>query len=306
MAPIVGRVAGARPGDRVVLYARSGTWWVQPMVERPFTDVQADGTFESTTHLGTEYAALLVAPGYRPPPQTDELPKPGAGVLAVATARGVPPPEARPVRTLRFAGYEWRVRATPSDRGGLNNSYDPANGWTDASGALHLRIARAAQGWTCAEVILTRSLGYGTYRFVVRDVSGLPPEVVLGLFTWDDSASEQRFREMDIEISRWGNPANANAQYVLQPYYVPANVRRFVAPPGTLTHTLRWEPGRASFRTTAGARPTAPPVAEHSFTSGVAQPGNETVRMNLYVFGPPRSDLQLPAEVVVESFEFLP
>jgi hypothetical protein len=34
---IGGRVTGARPGQRIVLFARSGVWWVQPLASRPFT-----------------------------------------------------------------------------------------------------------------------------------------------------------------------------------------------------------------------------------------------------------------------------
>ena len=306
MAPVAGRARGARPGQRIVLYARSGPWWVQPLADQPFTEIRADGSFESTTHLGTEYAALLVEAEYRPPERSDELPNPTGGVAAVAVAKGVPPAQPRAVKTLQFSGYEWRVRDVPSERGGWTNRYDPENAWTDADGALHLRIAPGSERWTCAEVILTRSLGYGTYSFVVRDVSRLHPSVVLGLLTWDDGAGDQRFREMDIEASRWGDPGNANMQYALQPYYVPANVSRFQAPAGTLTHTLRWELGRASFRTRRGAGGAAGLVSEHVFTSGVPLPGNETVRMNLYVFGNPPLTLPLPTEVVVESFEYVP
>jgi hypothetical protein len=308
MAPIAGRATGTRPGQRIVLYARSGPWWVQPLADQPFTEIRADASFENTTHLGTEYAALLVEPGYRPPHRSDELPALGGGVVAVARSKGLPPAEPHADRTLLFSGYDWRVRDTPSERGGWTNRYDPGNAWTDAGGALHLRIAEGAEGWTSAEVILTRSLGYGSYSFVVKDVSRLPPAVVLGLFTWDDVAGDQRFREMDIEIGRWGDPTNANAQFVVQPYYVPANVRRFDAPAGPLTHTLRWEVGRASFRTVQGA-PGARPgrvLAEHTFTSGVPVPGNETVRINFYAFGHPPLTLPLPTEVIVQSFEYLP
>ena len=151
---------------------------------------------------------------------------------------------------------------------------------------------------------LTRSLGYGSYRFVVRDVSHLEPAAALSLFTWDDSGPP---REMNIEISRWGEPASKNAQYVIQPYYVPANTVRFMTPPGTLTYRLRWEPGRASFRTDHGsASGKSGLVAEHVFTSGVPSPGNETVHMNLYVFNNKRNPLQHASEVIVEKFEYLP
>ena len=116
--------------------------------------------------------------------------------------------------------------------------------------------------WTSAEVILTRSLGYGTYSFVVRDTSQLEPSAAFGMFTWDDLGVEQNHREIGIEISRWGDAASQNAQYVIQPYYVAANVARFTAPAGRLTHSFRWEPGRVSFKTVAGAGSEARVVAQ--------------------------------------------
>jgi hypothetical protein len=307
-AIIEGRVTGARPGQRIVLFARSGAglWWVQPFANQPFTTIETESRWENSTHLGTEYAALLVAPGYRPPETIDKLPGKGAGVVAVVSAKGEP--SLRPVsRTLHFSGYEWEIRGLPSTRGGTANTYDPANAWTDEDGGLHLRIAQGLGQWTCAEVNLTRSLGYGSYLFDVRDVSQLEPATVLSLFTWDDTSSDPEHREMDMEISRWGDPANKNAQYVIQPYYVPANVVRFTSPSGPLTYSFRWEPGRVSFRTVRKSAQVADvPVSESAFTSGVPMPGGESVHMDLYVYGRGKSSLTRDSEVVIEKFEYLP
>jgi len=88
---ITGRVTGARTEDRVVLFARSGQWYVQPFVDQPYTKIQDGFTWSNSTHLGTEYAALLVRPGYVPPTVTAELPKEGDNVLAVVTVDGTPP-----------------------------------------------------------------------------------------------------------------------------------------------------------------------------------------------------------------------
>jgi hypothetical protein len=85
---IEGRVQGARPGQQVVLFARSGAWYVQPFADQPFTEIQPDSKWRSLTHLGTEYAAFLVEPGYRPPARTDVLPGEGEGVVAVAIETG--------------------------------------------------------------------------------------------------------------------------------------------------------------------------------------------------------------------------
>jgi signal transduction histidine kinase len=87
---IEGRIIAAHSDLQIVLFARSGAWYVQPLADEPFTQIQADSNWRSTTHLGTEYAALLVEPGYQPPPVTDALPGEGGGVIAVARVKGVP------------------------------------------------------------------------------------------------------------------------------------------------------------------------------------------------------------------------
>jgi hypothetical protein len=301
---IEGRVSGARSGQRIVIYARSATWWVQPLASEPFTTIQQNSRWTSATHLGTEYAALLVEPGYRPPANANVLPAEGGAVVAVAVIKGQKFP---PSPAISFSGYEWRVRDAPSDRGG-HNLYDPRNAWTDDKGALHLRIAKAAGKWTCAEVTLTRNLGYGTYSFVARDISRLEPAAVFGMFTWDYAGTDQNHREMDIEISRWGDPASENAQYVVQPFDIARNVFRFTAPPGLITNSFQWEPGRVSFWTIRGSETGSGqrPIAKHVFTSGVPSPGMESVRMNLYAFGYAGSPLQEDSEVVVEKFQYLP
>jgi hypothetical protein len=285
-----------------VLFAKSGVWWVQPEAQQPFTEIRADSSWTNSTHLGTDYAALLVEGDYSPPLSTETLPEPGGAIAARTVVPGDPSARA-PHHTLEFGGYEWIARAAPSDRGGTND-YDPANVWTDDVGRLHLRIAGEAPRWTCAEVRLTRRLGYGTYRFVVGDVSHLEPAVVLSFFTWDGPAADQNHREFNLDISRWGEAGSKNAQYVVQPYYVAANVWPFAAPPGVLTHTLLWEPGRLTARTVRGADGSV--VAQHVFTSGVPSAGNEMLRMNLYVFRRSLMPLQRGTEVVIEKFEYLP
>src|SRR5215471_1205588 len=50
---IEGRVNGARPGQQIVLYAKSGTWWIQPMTFQPYTKIESDSTWKNSTHLGT-------------------------------------------------------------------------------------------------------------------------------------------------------------------------------------------------------------------------------------------------------------
>jgi len=307
LAPITGRVRGAGPGQRMVLFSKNGVWWVQPFRTHPFTNIEEDATWKSSVHLGTEYAALLVGPDYRPPATIEALPQRGPAVFAVATAKGLGTFTPAVRRTLAFSGYDWEIRQTPSDRGGFND-YDSRNAWTDAEQCLHLRLTQREGHWTSAEVQLTRALGYGTYVFVVRDTSHLDPAAALGLLTWDDLGAEQNHRELDIEISRWGDPASHNTQYVVQPHYVAANVFRFTAPPGRVTHSFRWEPGHASFKTMSGDGSTGgtPILAQRDFTSGVPVPGAETVHVNLLYFRASPSPPNRNVEVVVEKFVYLP
>jgi len=304
-----GRVVGARGDDRIVLFAKSsvGVWWVQPLTAEPFTRIESDTTWKNTIHLGVEYAALLVRPGYRPPDTTEALPTPGGDVIAVATVKGIGQFVVPPPKRLSFSGYEWDVRQTPSDRGGAND-YAADNAWTDAKGSLHLSLRQREGQWTSAEVTLNRTLGYGTYVFVVRDTSQLDPAAAIGMLTYDQGSADQNHRELSVEISQWGDPSVSNAQYVVQPYYVAAYVSRFAVPAGTVSHSFRWEPGRAVFRTirNSGAAREKPTIAQHEFTSGVPIPGSERVQIHLYFFRysprPPQRDV----EVVIERFQYFP
>ncbi len=306
MERIAGRTRGIRNGQRIVLFAKSGTWWVQPFSNRPFTPIARDSTWESPTHMGSEYAALLVDAKYSPPKTTDVLPARGNGVIAVATVKGRAPIAASaPLvpKTICFSGYVWEVLRIPSDSAGVMHENRASNAWTDSAGRLHLRIAREGDHWGCAEIILLRSLGYGTYSFHVHGMPRLEPGTVFGMFTWDDPEAGQNHREIDIEISQWGDPAAKNAQFTIQPYYVPANVSRFNSPSGPITHSFRWEPGRVSFQT---AHNWSHVVAEHVFTSGIPSPGSERVHINLYIYGKSRTQQQKGVEVVLEKFEYLP
>jgi hypothetical protein len=304
---IEGRVSGARPGQRLVLYARAGTvWWVQPLDIRPFTLVNADSTWKTSTHLGAQYGAILVDAAYQPALTMKALPAAGGTVAAVASVIAGPPPDSVD-RKLTFSGYQWTVRHIASDRNGAVSYYDPANAWIDTDGSLHLRITRQADHWMCSQVTLTSHLGYGKYLFTVRDTSQLEPAVTLSMLTYDDLAVEHH-REMDIELSRWGDPKNKNGDYVVQPYYFPENKVLFEAPAGRLTHSIQWEAGTATFQTTRtfSRDSKARPVARNVFTTGIPSPGGEAVIVDLCDFKFSKEPLQHEAEVVVEKFRYLP
>ena len=306
---IEGFVTGAQPGQRIVLYVKSGRWYVQPLVTHPFTKLTAQAAgmkWTNATHLGTEYAALLVDQGYHPRPVVDELPKlggpAGSAVVAFASTKGAASP---PSKMVEFSGYSWRLRDAPSSRGGVSNNYSSNNVWVDKHGAMHMNIARAGDDWTCAEASLTRSLGYGTYKVTVRDTSGLPEAAVFSMFTWDYARPEESNGEMDMEFRHWPD-RKENMEYVVPPYYVDRNAIRGFIPPRTVVHSLRWEPGRAAFQSVLASNPSDKPVAEAVFTSSVPIHGIESFRICLYIDRYHQMPLPQGSEVVIEKFEYLP
>src|ERR1700688_1272639 len=307
---IDGRATGARPGQRLVLYAKTdGRWGVCRQSGQPFTNIETDGRWKASVHLGIQYAALLVDPTYNPPEQTESLPIIGndVGALAVVNGEGSAPVLSSP-KILNFSGYEWTTSTGPIFRAGSRQFFDPANVWTDERGALHLRISGSPGKWAGAELKLTRSLGYGTYRFQVRDVSHLEPSALLTLITWDGVGTESTRRELDVELGRWGQLDNTNVNYVVQPYYVPANVVAFRVPPGLYTHSFQWEPGKVTFSTMAGSGNIrgGRVINQHVFTSGVPSPEAESVRIALYVFHQGHIPLENENEVIIDKFEYLP
>jgi hypothetical protein len=306
---ISGRVKNARPNQKIVIYAHAGQWWVQPWPDHPFILIKADSTWSTETHLGYEYAALLVDPDYHPLPEMDVLPTQFGSVALVTIVKGVGPLQLAPTGSLKFSGYDWSVRMIASDKGGTNNLFDAENAWTDTSGALHMQIQKKSDRWSCAEIYLNRSLGYGTYSVTVRDTSHLESAAAFTMYSLDDSAGEQHYREMDVEVHGRGGAANKNnAQYAIQPFYNPGNLFLFATPSGTLTYVLHWEPGHATFKTFRGRTSGAGVqlVSEHEFASGIPGPGKAIIRLIFFVVASDRNPMQKPSEVVVEKFEYLP
>ncbi|MCG3145088.1 MAG: hypothetical protein HONDAALG_02629 [Gammaproteobacteria bacterium] len=86
---ITGVVSGVESERfRVVVYALTDYWYVQPLTDAPFTDISQDGSWSTHSHLGTKYAALLVRPSFNPPKKTSNLPGAVGDVVAVITASG--------------------------------------------------------------------------------------------------------------------------------------------------------------------------------------------------------------------------
>lgn len=303
---IAGTVSGSYPRDaRVVIYSFTNTGYVQPRADAPFTPI-VRSRWTNRIHLGFLYGALLVTKDYQPAATLPALPAVGGGVLAVTSAD--------PHRVIRFSGLDWIVKVSGGPVGPGPNVFSDSssNVAVDPSGRLHLRITQRNSVWQCAEVWSKRSLGYGTYRFQLDSrVGALDPSVVLGLFTWSDDPAFNH-RELDVEFSRWSDPQNENAQYVLQPYDVPGNLHRFQLLPtlAPTTHQFVWHSDQAAFRSVRGRNVDGTDgsnlIQEHTFTQGIPQAGGESAHLNLWLFnGQPPTDGR-PVEVIIRRFQFIP
>jgi len=208
--------------------------------------------------------------------------------------------------TVAFSGYSWAAKASTEPVGPGPNVFSdsPENVWVDSGGQLHLRITHRDGRWRAAEVVLGRSLGYGTYRFTLASPVGrLDPNVVLGLFTWSDDPAYNH-REIDVEVARWGNaPTARNAQYVVQPYDHPGNLVTFVQPDTAPTsHEFTWAPNGVSFRSATAGGST---IAAWKYGGpDVPRAGDERTRINLWLDRgtPPTNGAEV--EVVLSGFSF--
>jgi hypothetical protein len=84
---IEGKVQGIDGSKaKVVVFALGDMWYVQPFVGASDTEIGEGGAWKTDTHGGTQYAALLCKPSYKPPATTGMLPAVGGDVLAIAKA----------------------------------------------------------------------------------------------------------------------------------------------------------------------------------------------------------------------------
>ena len=88
---IAGTVRGVNIKDcKVIVFARTDTWYVQPYIEASDTEIKNSNTWQTDTHLGSEYAALLVNNSYKPPSTTGRLPEVGGPILAIVVVDAKP------------------------------------------------------------------------------------------------------------------------------------------------------------------------------------------------------------------------
>jgi hypothetical protein len=227
-----------------------------------------------------------------------------AAMLLVATVGWFSPAPAGTTNTLFWQGYEWVPRTAPGAPGAPQR-WAAGNVSIDSAGRLHLKVTRDKKGrYTQAELDSAQNgWGYGRYRWQVdTDVSSLPPEYVLGLFTYGrDSAYGHR--EIDIEASGWGSTP------ITWDYTTWANghnpVARTPAPAGPSTQQIDWRPGEITWTSwDADGQLIATSTATGA---DVPTPYDESIGINLWVCGCEDGWKKTPpTEVVLSSFSFIP
>jgi hypothetical protein len=222
-------------------------------------------------------------------------------------------------QTIDFSGYKWDVKSSSEDTTGPGGNYfsnRKRDVWVDADSQLHLKITKRNGKWYCTEVVSQKSFGYGKYIFYLGtwlDSLTIDKNVVLGLFTYDSLTPGPNFREIDIEFSKWAQEVNQNAQFLVQPYQQSENVHRFdVKLNGYYsTHSFDWRSDSIFFQSLHGHY-ASPPNNNYIIETwryggdDNPTPGNEKVRINLWLFRhqPPTDDKDV--EVIIKRFEFIP
>jgi hypothetical protein len=237
-----------------------------------------------------------------------------AGILLICNSCAVYSPAVDFTRMIEFSGEKWLVKNSTEPVGPGPNFFSsgPENVWVDSAGALHLAVRFRNGRWQCAEITSARRFFYGKYTFKVSSpLNQLDPSAVLGLFSWNPISIKHN-REVDIEISRQGDPASINAQYVVQPYHLPDHQHFFEITGNSqfTTHEFIWKRNIIEFKSYYGHDQ---PVSDDQMIAGWSYnqyppkyPGRIQVRINLWLFNgiPPLNGRDF--EIVMEEFQFTP
>ncbi len=239
-----------------------------------------------------------------------------------------------------FSGYQWKYKNAISPVGPGPNRFSGTSdfAWVDATGNLHLKIAKKNNQWTCSEIISTKVFGYGTYVMTcMSDISTFDKNPVFGFFTWDNySFQTQANSEVDIEFSRWGNENDTNLiSYAVQPVIfsnpVPYAERMFKSNVPVkylkqpVTCMFRWTPDSVHWECYEGLNYPGPnKISQWTFTKNnisrqkiegsntsnpivIPAPSDSTnVRFNLWLLNGAAPSNGQEHEVIISSFTYQP
>ena len=294
---------------KVVIYVLTNQWYVQPLVDAPYTNISADGTWTSSTNPWSSIVVLLVNPANYTPAAT-EITNPALDPNVIAST-AYPSGAA----SLMFSGHTWGIKVTGTASG---DQFDPGpNFWSNnssvvnvAADGLHLKISQINGAWQCGEVYLTQSLGYGTYTVQVSShLDQLDRNTVAApLFIYASTS-----QELDNEYSGIGGliPNPNNAQFVVQPYTVEGNLVRYVQPStAQFTSQIEWRSDHVTFTSWNGwasAPAAADVIYQWTYKGSYIPPvGQERVHINLWLLNGNAPVSGIGNEMVINSFSFQP
>jgi hypothetical protein len=293
--------------SKIVIYALTNQWSVQPLVDTPFTDISADGSWTSSTHTWSSIVVLLVNPANYLPAATESTnPALDPGVLAYTVY------PAGPV-SLSFSGYTWGIKVTGNSPG---DQFDPGpNFWSNntsvvnvGSDGLHLKTTQIDGLWQCGEVFLTKSLGYGTYTVQASSRLNYLDQNTVAAPLFIYAAPNQ---ELDNEYSGVGGLVSYpyNAQFVTQPVTVPGNIVRYAQPSLVqFTSQIQWSAAQVTFSAWNGwsSAPAAGSIISQWIYQGSSIPpaGQERVHINLWLLNGKAPVNGFGDEVIINSFTF--
>ena len=264
-----------------------------------------------------------------------------SALLLAGCEQSDPPTDVRIGDELTFSGYEWEIKHSEAPVGpGPNPFSNRADDvFIDPQGRLHLKIVEHDGIWYSTEVVSKMHMGYGTYRWTVTgDLTNIPSNIVLGLFTWDNETFfTDGNSEVDIEFAYWGDDSTKTSSllYSVQPvffsqffpertYHPDLDGDLFV---GTTTHEFTWTPDLITWKSHKGpADNMGEQIASWSFDKlnkarrkleggnrsdpiVIPSPGENTnARMNFWIASHVETfpvDNQ-EHEVIIDSFSFEP
>jgi len=221
-------------------------------------------------------------------------------------------------KILKFSGYDWLVRPDETDMPGPDkpNNWRSNNVWVDEDGLLHLKITQENGKWYCAEIHTTKNLGFGKYQFhVIGRIDLFDPNIVLGLFNFEEGVPGNGKNEIDIEIARWGKPGKPNGHFTVWPSV--GGLERtehdfsFSLNGTYTTHRFVWTSEKVDFQSLHDHTNNDEfQIAAWSYQRDVSskkipqQPLRVHINLWLYDGKPPIDKKEV--EVIIKSFQFTP
>lgn len=208
-------------------------------------------------------------------------------------------------RTIQFSGINWYVRNDPGEPGPNQWSDTENNAWVDSLGYLHLKITKVGNTWYCSEIYSEKSYGYGKYIFqLASNAEKYDRNIIVGLFTYENDS-----REIDIELSRWGDTNSVAGWYTIQPPpYTSANEKSFALnmTDNYSTHIIDWSKDSINLQSYHGnfdGEPSADSLIQQWTYKGNKNPpaGAERLHINFWLLDGLAPVNQKEAELIIES-----